>query len=225
MLLALTVLHIQLSHFFTVDTFATCFAAGALFFGQRAWDRDSLLDALLAGAFVGLAAASKISALLLLPVLGLTFVWPRRGPPTRIQFFDGVTAFGVALVGAFFAFRVAEPYAFLGPAPWALRLNPQWLSDKAYQVEVSSGTVDVPFMIQWAGTPAYTFVLQNIVQWAMGPALGIACLVGLAVGLWRLVRGHAREREALLVLVWTLVNLAYFGGQFAKFLRYLLPTY
>src|SRR5207302_701623 len=71
----------------------------------------------------------------------------------------------------------------------------------------------------------YTFVLQNTIQWAMGPALGITCLVGLAVGTWRLVRGHAREREALLVLIWTLLNLAYFGGQFAKFLRYMLPTY
>lgn len=225
LLLSLTVLHIQLAHFFAVDTFATCFAAAALLFGQRAWQRDSLLDALLAGVMVGLATASKVSALLLLPVLGLALVWPRRGWPSVGQFFDGVTAFGVTAVGAFFAFRIAEPYAFLGPAVWGLRLNPQWLSDKAYQVQVSSGTVDVPFMIQWAGTPAYTFVIQNIVQWAMGPALGIACLVGLAVGLWRLVRGHAREREALLVLVWTLVNLAYFGGQFAKFLRYLLPTY
>ena len=59
----------------------------------------------------------------------------------------------------------------------------------------------------------------------MGPALGIACLVGLALAIWRLVRGHAQEREALLVLAWTLLNLAYFGGQFAKFLRYLLPAY
>jgi YYY domain-containing protein len=225
LLLALTVLNIQLSHFFTVDTFATCFVMGALFFGQRAWERENLTDALIAGVFVGLATASKVSALLLLPVLGLAFVWPRRGRPTVTQFFDGVTAFGVALVGAFFAFRLAEPYAFLGPAVWGLRLNPQWLTDKAYQVEVSSGTIDVPFMIQWAGTPAYTFALQNIVQWAMGPALGITCLIGLAVACWRLVRGHDSEREALLVILWTVVNLFYFGGQFAKFLRYLLPAY
>ncbi|HEY1292319.1 MAG TPA: DUF2298 domain-containing protein, partial [Chloroflexota bacterium] len=225
LLLAITVLHIQLSHFFAVDTFATCFAAGALFFGQRAWQRESLVDALFAGIFVGLATASKVSALLLLPVLGLVFVFPRHGRPTLLQFFDGVTSFGVALVAAFFAFRVTEPYAFLGPAVWGLRLNPQWFADKAYQVEVSSGTVDVPFMIQWAGTSPYTYSLQNIVQWAMGPALGIACVVGLVVACWRLVRGHEQEREALLVILWTVVNLLYFGGQFAKFLRYMLPTY
>ena len=225
LLLALTVLPIQLAHYFAVDTFAACFAAGALYFGQRSWQRESLLDGLLAGVFVGFAMASKISAVMLLPVLGLVFIWPRRGRPTSTQFIDGLTAFGVALVSAFFSFRLTEPYAFAGPAVWGLRLNPQWFTDKAYQVKVSSGVIDVPFMIQWAGTGAYTFVVQNVVQWAMGPALGITCFVGLAVACWRLLRGHAQEREALLVILWTVANLLYFGGQFAKFLRYLLPTY
>jgi len=225
LLLALTVLHIQLAHYYAVDTFVTAFAAAALFFGHRAWQRESLVDALLAGVMVGLAAACKVSAVILLPVLGLGFVWPRRGRPTTAQAFDGAAAFGVTFVAAFFAFRIAEPYAFLGPAVWNIRLNPVWFSDKAYQIEVSSGTVDVPFMIQWAGTPTYTFVLQSIVQWGMGPALGIAGLLGLALATWRLLRGHAHERDAVLVLVWTLLNLFYFGGQFAKFMRYLLPAY
>jgi len=225
LLLALTVLHIQLAHYYAVDTFVATFAAAALFFGQRAWQRESLSDALLAGVMVGLATACKISALMLLPVLGLAFVWPRRGRLSTQQLLDGITAFGVALVAAFFAFRLAEPYAFAGPAIWNIRPNLQWWSDKGYWIELSSGTVDVPFMIQWAGTAAYTFALQSIVQWGMGPALGLAGLLGTAAAAWRLVRGHAREREAVLVLVWTLLNLFYFGGQFAKFMRYLLPAY
>jgi YYY domain-containing protein len=225
LLLSLTVLDIQLSHYFAVDTYVAFFAAGSLFFGHRAWTRENLVDAIVAGVFAGLATACKISALTLLPVLGLAFIWPRRGRPTLARFFDGLTAFGVTLVGAFFAFRIAEPYAFVGPAAWSLRLNPQWFADKVYWAEISSGTIDVPYMIQWAGTSAYSFVLQNIVQWSMGPALGIASLAGLAVACWRLVRGHQRERDALLIIVWTLLNLAYFGGQFAKFLRYLLPAY
>src|SRR5579864_1545207 len=100
LLLALTVLDIQLSHFFAVDTFATFFAAGALFFAQRTWDRESLLDAILSGVFVGFAAASKISAVTLLPVIGVAFVWPRQGRPNRGQFLDGATAFAVTLLSA-----------------------------------------------------------------------------------------------------------------------------
>jgi YYY domain-containing protein len=225
LLLALTVLHIQLAHYYAVDTFVACFAAAALFFSQRAWQRESLVDALLAGLMIGLATACKVSAVILLPVLGLVLVWPRHGRPNRTQLVDGIAAFGVAFVAAFCAFRIAEPYAFLGPAVWNIRLNPTWFLDKAYQIEVSSGTVDVPFMIQWAGTPAYAFVTQSIVQWGMGPALGLAGLLGLALAIWRLIRGHQRERDALLVLIWTVLNLLYFGGQFAKFMRYLLPAY
>ncbi|MBV9544481.1 MAG: hypothetical protein JOY61_08890, partial [Chloroflexi bacterium] len=59
----------------------------------------------------------------------------------------------------------------------------------------------------------------------MGPALGIASLLGTVICTWRLLRGDAREREALLVVLWAVLNLAYFGGQFAKFLRYLEPAY
>src|SRR3984893_14183644 len=91
LLLAVTVLDIQLSHYFAVDTYVQFFAAGTLFFGQRAWQRESLQDALLAGVLAGLATACKISALTLLPVLGLAFIWPRRGRPNVSQFFDGVT--------------------------------------------------------------------------------------------------------------------------------------
>src|SRR5207248_410267 len=91
----------------------------------------------------------------------------------------------------FFAFRIAEPYAFLGPAVWSLRLNPQWFSDKLYWAEVSSGTIDVPFMIVWANTSAYAFVLQAIAQWGMGPALGVAGLVGTALTAgWALAFSH-----------------------------------
>ncbi|HTD79400.1 MAG TPA: DUF2298 domain-containing protein, partial [Chloroflexota bacterium] len=225
LLLALSVLDIQLSHFFTVDAFATCFDMASLYFGQRAWQRDDLLDAGIAGALAGLAVASKVSAAILLPVLFVGFIWPRRGRPSLAHLLDASTAFGVAVVGAFVAFRIAEPYAFAGPAIWNLRLNPAWLTDKAYQVRVSSGSVDVPFMIQWAGTSPYVFVLTAIVRWGMGPALGLSALAGLGLASWRLVRGHVVEREAVLILAWTLLNLIYFGGQFAKFLRYLLPAY
>src|SRR5205814_5742439 len=79
LLLALTVLDIQLAHYFAVDTFAAFFSAAALYFGQRAWQRESLLDAGLAGVMVGMATACKIPALALLPVLGLAFIWPRNG--------------------------------------------------------------------------------------------------------------------------------------------------
>ena len=146
----------------------------------------------------GLATACKISALMLLPVLGLAFVWPRRGRPSVSQFLDGVTAFGFALRRR--VLRVPHRRAVRLPRAGRveLRLNPQWFADKAYWTEVSSGTIDVPFMIQWAGTPAITFVAaERSSSGRMGPALGLASLVGPAlVSLAAGARPRARARSA-----------------------------
>ena len=69
-LLALAVLHIQMSHFFTVDSFMTLFAVVSLFFMVRVAQHGRVADSVLAGLFVGLALASKASALaLLLPLV------------------------------------------------------------------------------------------------------------------------------------------------------------
>lgn len=225
LLLAFAVLDIQTSHFFTVDGFVQFFALGALFFGQRCWQKGSLRDAVWAGVLTGLAIACKISAAALLPVLFLVLAWPGRRRITRAGLLDKFTVCGVLLLGAFTAFRVAEPYAFLGPTAFNLKLNPEWFSDKAYWAKVSSGDVDVPYMIQWTGTLPYAFVLQQITLWGLGPAFALAAFLGIGLVAWRLIRGGVKERQAILILLWVGLNFVYFGGQFAKFLRYLLPIY
>ena len=69
-LLAVTVLHIQLSHFFTVDPFMVLFAVLSFLFMARVAQRGRLVDSTLAGVFLGLALASKASAAaLVLPLL------------------------------------------------------------------------------------------------------------------------------------------------------------
>ena len=66
LLMALSVHAIQLSHFFTVDTFATFFSTVALWLLVRAAHQPRWLDLGLLGLAIGLALASKLSAGLLL---------------------------------------------------------------------------------------------------------------------------------------------------------------
>ncbi len=82
---------------------------------------------------------------------------------------------------------------FVGPAIWDVRLNPQWVADKAYFVQVSSGTIDVPFMIQWAGTPRLRVRAPGHRPVGHGPGLGLAGLVGPGR---RLLALHARATPA-----------------------------
>ncbi|MBI2755496.1 MAG: glycosyltransferase family 39 protein [Chloroflexi bacterium] len=230
-LLAVAVLPIQLAHFFAVDTFATFFAAGSVFFAQRAIDRDRLSDAAVAGVFAGLAMGSKVSAAALLPVLLVGFMWPRlagRRWTARTltnAVVDGGTPWAVAVLAAFVAFRLAEPYAFAGPSLWSLRLSSQWITDKAFWASVSAGGVDVPYMIQWNGTPPLLYVLGGIVQWGLGPLLGLTALAGTLIAAARLPFGGPAVARTALLATWVVANLVYFGFQFAKFMRYLEPIY
>jgi YYY domain-containing protein len=222
-LAALSVLHIQLSHFFAFDTFATFFVAWSLYFAYRVWMKGGWTNIVLLGIGAAFAVACKISAITLAPIIVLACIlpWPgrlRRGLPLASA---RLVAVGVA---ALLAYRVAEPYAFLGTNAFDFRPNPKFISDMLYWVRISSGDIDVPFMIQWAYTPKYTFVVESIVRWGLGPAAGLATIAGLLVAAYRLRRWGPHARH-LLLIVWALLNLLYFGGQFAKFMRYLLPAY
>ena len=92
-------------------------------------------------------------------------------------------------------------------------------------VKISSGEIEVPFMIQWANTPNPRFALTSIVEWGFGPLAGIAALAGLAVAALELTALESVRSRNVLLVVWAAINLGYFGFQFAKFMRYFLPVY
>lgn len=133
---AFAALPIQHSHFFVVDAFMTCFAAGAVYYAIRIVQDGRWRDYALAGLFVGLATASKLTAVSLMPVVGLAgFVraWPAIEPVigdmwrsrprassivaqgARMAFGRALLGIGLSLVVAFIIFRIGQPYAFQTP--------------------------------------------------------------------------------------------------------------
>ncbi len=138
-LLSLTVLHIQYSHFFGMETFLAFFVTAVLYFSVRITKSDSRWNYVAAGLAYGLALATKLSALpvLVIPALAVLIrSWPQvealwqtlLGLPPRGQgggeiegpvgwrglagrLLGGV----VMLVVAGIVFRTAQPYAFNGP--------------------------------------------------------------------------------------------------------------
>jgi YYY domain-containing protein len=137
-LYALSPFAIQNAHFFIVDPYATTFAAATILFAVRTAKYGRWRDIALAGAGAGLAAACKITAVSLLPVVVLAIgvhAWPavkpyvapwwhgrrdeyrraqdgRKLDATVVRFLLGSL---LALLVAFIAFRIAMPYAFRTP--------------------------------------------------------------------------------------------------------------
>ncbi len=147
----------------------------------------------------------------------------------------------LALLGAFLAFRLAQPYAFMGPGFFGLRLNPQWLKNMAEVRSLMSGAVDTYPGHQWTNRLPLVFPWVNMVFWGLGLPLGLAAWAGWGLAgahLFRrafVVRHEAPRAEAqrsavldeplLLPWLWATGYFLYQGTQWVKSVRYLLPVY
>jgi len=212
LLAALSVIAIQQAHFFVTDPWTTCFVALSLFLAITFIEKPSWWRAGLLGMAYGAALACKVSvAPLVVPIVVALASTARRASSNRWQkFFDWSFT---AAVGALVIFALFEPYALLRPRPY--------LTDAITQWRIATGRIDVPYTLQYIGTRPVFYQVEQLVRWGFGPALGLASLLGLAVGIWRATR-ERRVAEAILV-VWIIVYSASTMFAEMKFLRYLLP--
>jgi YYY domain-containing protein len=223
-LLAAAPLAIQHAHFYVVDTYLAFFMTAALYFAARIVQEGRTRDYALAGLMLGLAMACKITGALFVPVLlaaaGVR-LWPclqgRVAEAGRSRHaFAGLV---LALVVAFLAFRVAQPYAFDG----AVSLDQQWVDGQHEQERLLGGEASFPPSLQWIDRASYLYPLQDMLLWGMGPAFGIVAWASAAYAGYRLVR-H-RELVHLLPLVFALAYFGFMGRQFSLYMRYFLPLY
>lgn len=211
-LLAACALHIQNSRFITVDITLTFFVLLALMQMVRLSQEGRPRHYLLAGACIGLAVATKFSAMPLFLPLGIAALhryWVER----RFSRFFLLSA--AAVVAAVAAFAAVEPYALLN---WE-----RFFRDIREQSDMVRNAGVFPYTTQYMHTPKYLYDLGQMIVWCMGPALGIAavCAVVLRVGsTWT-----ERRAEDLVLLSWVIPFFLVTGWFEVKFPRYLLPIY
>jgi len=226
LLLALTVLNIQGSHYFTVDAFLTFFVELTIWFTLDVAEGKGWLSFLGLGFSMGLTLASKVSVFLLAVVVALgAWVWLRRevleGHSANRAALKALAGLAVAAIVALAVFRVAQPYAWAGPhydrwdsvpPPWGERLrplaklpepikaialpNPQWIADIVSAGAQQTGAADMPWGRQWTERRPWLFPLQNMVVWGLGLPLGIAAWLGVALALFWPVQAWRRRRRA-----------------------------
>ncbi|PID57991.1 hypothetical protein CSB45_04685 [candidate division KSB3 bacterium] len=233
--LSFTLLHIQLSHFLTVDVMLTCFVMSAMFlFGRVAEGKNPLRDYLSAGIVLGLALAVKVSAL---PLYGVFLVAHllavmRRKEFVRTQRYPVSAFWGIFLVALLLSalvFALCTPYALLDYKEFSRQLKEQ--SDMVW------GLSQPPYVIQYEGTPAYCYPLQQLLSYSMGLPLGLLTLGGSLYLLFLTFSGsvkkffhkisfhgpHQCHDSTILLFVWLLPVFLIVGGFKVKFLRYMLP--
>ena len=200
-LTALAVVHIQLSHFFAVDTLQALLAIAALFFMIRVARSGRLQDSAIAGALVALGLATKASQLPIVApfiVAHLIYLFGFAGNPSGAPYQDRLrtTIRGLAAGGgaAFAVFIAAQPYTFLD---WET-----YYRHVSEQSEMVRGIRDYPYTRQYADTAPYLYHIRQLAVWGYGVPLGIVAWGGL---LYASLRGMPlRAGLAYLAIGWGL---------------------
>ncbi len=228
-LLSLSVLNIQQSHFFTVDTFANFFVVLAFYFAVRIAAGGHWWEYALFGLSLGAGVASKVSVFTLGAVaaaaagLHLYRVYQRRQSDLYVILEQTVVRLVLAAVLSVLTFRFLQPIAFQGPGFLDFSLNERWLANMREVSDMMTGARDMPPGHQWTNRAALLFPWQNMVLWGLGLPLGLAAWAGWGLGAYELLR-RGRLNHLLPVLYVALVFL-HQGTQFVKTMRYLLPIY
>ncbi len=247
---ALAVLQIQLSHYFTVDIVANFFAYAAIYtaicifmserritslpdeeggsilsWKQLLFTRADVGKHLLFGLLFGLALASKVSIFalaFLLPIASMIFYskLPKESRQGEAKFI--IRNLVLAGIVALLTFRIFQPYAFLGPGFFGVKINPGWIASLKELAVISKGDVDVPYALQWARRPI-TFAFSNLVQWGLGLSLGILGSFGFLWMGWRMFKGDWQKH----LLIWSWVAYVFLTQSinWVRSMRYLLPLY
>ena len=241
--MSVTVLHIQQSHFFTMDTFITFFTLLAFYFAvmismdRREWPslkkfyaNPLFIPSILFGLSLGMAVASKLNAYLMAAMLPAAILVRLARFPANERIRRGLEALVFLSLAAFIsllAFRIFQPYAFLGPGFFGLRISPAWWDSMKSAISQLSLDVDFPPALQWARR-SIAFSGQNLIVWGLGLPLGILAFSGFFWISWKILKSIGRNDEwqqHALIWLWTAVYFGYQSLAINPTMRYQMPVY
>ena len=210
-LLAVMPLHVQHSHFLTVDVPATFWGMLSLLWSVRLATDDPkpLKAALLAGIFAGLAAATKYNmTLAVLPLLAACVT--RLTLPSSPSRFGGISACAGAGL-------LASLLAFFAACPGALLENTTFLKGVRFEAAHVQNVNDPTFRDTGSG---FVYHITHNLDAGMGLPLLLLALVSVGYALYRRQRGDALL-AAFALPYYVLISLA--AVRYARYTIPLLP--
>ncbi len=211
---SVSVLPIQLSHSYAVDTLLTFFLLLSLYFALELIDKTRIRNAIFVGIFFGTCIAIKISALIFLPVLIFSFLYLL----THIRHARVSFLFLITITCSVLTVFFLQPYSFID----FVEFKKQTLQ----QTSMSYNPFIFPYTLQYVGKIPYLYELRNISLWGLGLPIAIASLAGIAI-LTRQVFRMGKVKNILLlgVLLYFWLYILFFGKAAVGFMRYMLPIY
>lgn len=221
---------IQQAHFWTVDTMTVLFFLVGLWAAVGVSKAEYFWSYLLFGLALGAAGASRINMLPMAALLPLAVLIRLQTQQRLLQWrswllLEVVLVLAGLCVGAL-VFRIAQPYAFVGPTISDWSLNANWLDETSYVSNLSSTATDGwPPSVQWFDRIRYVYPWFNMIIWGMSAFVGIGATIALVFALLsQLIRLRLSPQLALISLG-TVGYFAIVGNVHLMTMRYYLPVY
>ena len=218
LLLALTPLHIQSSHFCTVDVLVTLWMTVAFLVFLSVADRGKPIDYLISGGWIGVACATKLNAIGLFVPLGFAHLIhiSRIGGKSktasrslRNTLFD--YRLSVALGASLVVFFLLVPSSLLRFGDY---FDPENHLTAISGVLVNMGMCLMRGSVHFAGTTPYLYHVTNLFPAGIGIPLEIAVFLGIAWAVYR------HQRVDVLLLSFVVFYFLTTGGAQVKYIRY-----
>lgn len=220
----ISVLPIQLSHFFAVDTFVNFFAFSAFFFMVKYSYTNKYKFLLFSAILFGCAIGSKISAVYYSPLLfsflikGNLVIQHKRA---KIGYFSKLLVpFIIFGLFSYISTRFSDPYLFQNPNFLDPRPNQLFLDNLKTLQTWGNPSAWFPPSVQWIHKPPVIFALSNLFIFGIGLAYTVLTLYGIIITIFK--RTHW---DFKLILLWMAFFFLYQSIQFSKTMRYFLFLY
>lgn len=224
---AIAVLPIQLSHFYAVDTLLTFFMISTLYLIILLLLKPSYKKTILLGTIFGLALATKISALSLIPIvaLGIFFMSIKEfhnseNKKVRLKklLLTLCCQFGLVAICSVFVFFVTQPYAFIDFG--------EFIKQTQAQSQMTKSAFTFPYTLQYVGIVPYYYELKQVFLWGYGPILTILSLFGFIHLINRILRTSGKKNfPSIIVISYFFVYFLLVGSFKVGWMRYMLPLY
>lgn len=213
---AFAVLPIQLSHFFAVDTFLNTFLLTTFLFLVLWCQQKKYKYFYLSALVYGLAAATKISSILFLPIILLfcLYFYFKIQKNYKIIFY----LLGFAFI-VFVIFRIFQPYAFND----FLIPNPKFISSIQQLNEILNNRLAFyPPEVQYLSKTPLLYPLFTLTFWGFGVPFSLALFAAL---IYFILKLKSTNFFILIAAIWIIFLVVEQGLQFTNPVRYFLPAY
>ena len=215
LLYSFSVLPIQLSHFFAVDTILTFFMITTIYRLIIFIEKPTVKHSILAGVFFGLSLSTKVSALILIPIIIISFILSllHKNKKSKQKLSKNIEDIVTFVLFSIITFFLTQPYAVIDFR--------EFVQQTSTQAQMSNNAFIFPYTLQYVGKIPYLYEIKNIFLWGLGPIIALLSIFGIVF----MTIKHSRKMLTILPVIYLLIYFFIFGKFAVGFIRYMLPVY